>query len=605
MQRTQGKEEVEGSASGSSTGGGGGAAGAGGGAAGGAGGGAGAGAGAGAGGASAADSFAMQALDMPPTLPARPKVSKITEEVVLGQIPGTSLQSIQYLNLHGNNIKVIEGLAACMNLRRLVLSFNEITVIEGLSALVNLETLELGFNLIKRIQGLRGLSRLRSLELNNNLLYQLEDVRELKRCVPDLTSLNLRNNGLCDVKSYRSVILAKLRKLKELDGRTVADADRRAVATAATSITLPLIKLHSRTSTGAALVTSAMEEEELLELTTGDSDSDDGASAAAAARGVFVDSSWCSQVETLNLAHMRLRKISMLDDLSSLRIADFADNEVLACAALVSCLVGCLRVCLFGCLLSVVGSLTLGRLGLLNLRQLTVIEGLEKVHVLEELNLEENRIVRMEALSSLRFLKKLDLGKNRISKVEGISSLSQLSQLSLEDNELVSLEGLGRLPALMELYIGNNRIDNIKEVLSLKDLPKLIILDLSGNPLCRHEKYRLYTVYHLRRLKVLDGVGVDNTEQAAARDRFSGRLTAEFLEEKIGHTYFEAIRELDLAQCRIREIEGLRYASAPACLRVCVCVFSSCYFWGCSAFHCLRLALPGTTAATRSGACPI
>lgn len=199
-----------------------------------------------------------------------------------------------------------------------------------------------------------------------------------------------------------------------------------------------------------------------------------------------------------------------------------------------------------------------------------MIEGLEKVHVLEELNLEENRIVRMEALSSLRFLKKLDLGKNRISKVEGISSLSQLSQLSLEDNELVSLEGLGRLPALMELYIGNNRIDNIKEVLSLKDLPKLIILDLSGNPLCRHEKYRLYTVYHLRRLKVLDGVGVDNTEQAAARDRFSGRLTAEFLEEKIGHTYFEAIRELDLAQCRIREIEGLRYASAPACLRVCV-----------------------------------
>lgn len=332
MQRTQGKEEVEGSASGSSTGGG----------AAGAGGGAGAGAGAGAGGASAADSFAMQALDMPPTLPARPKVSKITEEVVLGQIPGTSLQSIQYLNLHGNNIKVIEGLAACMNLRRLVLSFNEITVIEGLSALVNLETLELGFNLIKRIQGLRGLSRLRSLELNNNLLYQLEDVRELKRCVPDLTSLNLRNNGLCDVKSYRSVILAKLRKLKELDGRTVADADRRAVATAATSITLPLIKLHSRTSTGAALVTSAMEEEELLELTTGDSDSDDGASAAAAARGVFVDSSWCSQVETLNLAHMRLRKISMLDDLSSLRIADFADNEVLACAALVGwLLVGC------------------------------------------------------------------------------------------------------------------------------------------------------------------------------------------------------------------------------------------------------------------------
>ena len=41
------------------------------------------------------------------------------------------------------------------------------------------------------------------------------------------------------------------------------------------------------------------------------------------------------------------------------------------------------------------------------------------------------------------------------------------------------------------------------------------------------------------------------------RDRKSEALEAEFLEEKIGHAYFEAIRELDLASCRIREIEGL------------------------------------------------
>ena len=129
-------------------------------------------------------------------------------------------------------------------------------------------------------------------------------------------------------------------------------------------------------------------------------------------------------------------------------------------------------------------------------------------------------------------LTKLDLGKNKIARVEGLETLSQLTQLSLEDNEVTSLAGLGKVTSLMELYIGNNRIaqarsrrisrrhtarepakkstdamrphpmphaaprrapiltlqcrhaPQVKEVQQLKGLPKLIILDLSGRPLC-------------------------------------------------------------------------------------------------------------------------
>ena len=42
----------------------------------------------------------------------------------------------------------------------------------------------------------------------------------------------------------------------------------------------------------------------------------------------------------------------------------------------------------------------------------------------------------------------------------------------------------------------------VKEVQQLKGLPKLIILDLSGNPLCETADYRAYTVFQLRKLKV-------------------------------------------------------------------------------------------------------
>ena len=61
----------------------------------------------------------------------------------------------------------------------------------------------------------------------------------------------------------------------------------------------------------------------------------------------------------------------------------------------------------------------------------------------------------------------------------------------------------------MELYIGNNRLVQIKEVQHLKELPKLIILDLSGNALCEADDYRSYTVYQLRKLKVLDRMGIE------------------------------------------------------------------------------------------------
>jgi hypothetical protein len=126
--------------------------------------------------------------------------------------------------------------------------------------------------------------------------------------------------------------------------------------------------------------------------------------------------------------------------------------------------------------------------------------------------------VKLEGLASCSFLKKLDLGRNKLVHLEGLDTLVHLSQLSVEDNDIQSLAGLEKLVNLMELYVCNNRVSILKEVQHLKELPKLIIVDLSGNPLCKHPQYRLYLVYYLRKLKVLDGIGVDAKEQAAARD---------------------------------------------------------------------------------------
>ena len=42
----------------------------------------------------------------------------------------------------------------------------------------------------------------------------------------------------------------------------------------------------------------------------------------------------------------------------------------------------------------------------------------------------------------------------------------------------------------------------LQDIRELKDLPKLIIIDMTGNPLVTAEDYRLYSIYFLRKLKV-------------------------------------------------------------------------------------------------------
>jgi len=51
---------------------------------------------------------------------------------------------------------------------------------------------------------------------------------------------------------------------------------------------------------------------------------------------------------------------------------------------------------------------------------------------------------------------------------------------------------------------------------------------------------------------VLDGAPIEAAEQAAAKSRYSGRLTLEFLEERLGHRLFDRIRELDVSGLKVR-----------------------------------------------------
>jgi Leucine-rich repeat (LRR) protein len=67
----------------------------------------------------------------------------------------------------------------------------------------------------------------------------------------------------------------------------------------------------------------------------------------------------------------------------------------------------------------------------------------------------------------------------------------------------------------------------LQEAERLSVLPRLLVLDLAGNPLVSAtDGYRLLMLY---KLKVLDGIAADATELAAAQAQHAGRLTVGML----------------------------------------------------------------------------
>jgi Leucine-rich repeat (LRR) protein len=74
----------------------------------------------------------------------------------------------------------------------------------------------------------------------------------------------------------------------------------------------------------------------------------------------------------------------------------------------------------------------------------------------------------------------LNLDRNQLTNVDEVASLSGLKWLRLNDNRLSSLPDLSKLVNLRRVYLRGNRFSEIPE--TLKDLPSLDSIDISGNP---------------------------------------------------------------------------------------------------------------------------
>lgn len=127
-------------------------------------------------------------------------VSRLGEGLTIAQVAELRAprapSTVTALNLHGNAIARIEGLAHLSRLTRLNLSSNAIAAAEGLSGLASLTSLNLASNRLRDARGLRGLTALEDLNLSYNAITSLDALADPAGPAARLRLLSVQHNAL-------------------------------------------------------------------------------------------------------------------------------------------------------------------------------------------------------------------------------------------------------------------------------------------------------------------------------------------------------------------------------------------------------------------------
>ncbi|XP_010641642.1 leucine-rich repeat-containing protein 72 isoform X2 [Fukomys damarensis] len=122
-----------------------------------------------------------------------------------------------------------------------------------------------------------------------------------------------------------------------------------------------------------------------------------------------------------------------------------------------------------------------------------------------ELFLSQKELTEVIDLSRFRKLKYLWLHHNKLHGIAFLTRNYCLTELYLNNNAIFEIEGLHCLPSLHILLLHHNELTNIDAtVKELKGMLNLKTLSLYQNPLCQYNLYRLYIIYHLPGVELLD-----------------------------------------------------------------------------------------------------
>ncbi|XP_053573565.1 U2 small nuclear ribonucleoprotein A' [Bombina bombina] len=151
-----------------------------------------------------------------------------------------------------------------------------------------------------------------------------------------------------------------------------------------------------------------------------------------------------------------------------------------------------------------------------------------------ELDLRGYKIPVIENLgATLDQFDTIDFSDNEIRKLDGFPLLKRLKTLLLNNNRICRIaEGLEHvLPNLTELILTNNSIMELGDLDNLAPVKHLAYLSLLKNPVINKRHYRLYVVYKLPQVRILDFQKIKLAEREEAANLFKGKRGAQLAKD--------------------------------------------------------------------------
>ncbi|XP_071795894.1 leucine-rich repeat-containing protein 72-like [Asterias amurensis] len=148
--------------------------------------------------------------------------------------------------------------------------------------------------------------------------------------------------------------------------------------------------------------------------------------------------------------------------------------------------------------------------------------GMRKNLDVTQLFLAHKNLETVCSFGSFKHLNELWLNGNRLRHVTCLKDNLRISHLFLQDNELVSISGtIGHLSCLQVLMLHNNQLSKLEETVNeMKKMQALHTLNLYHNPVAQEYDYRLFVIFNIPTLKLLDREEVHGCETSEAERHF-------------------------------------------------------------------------------------